>query len=1252
MPKVKNIKTKDSNNSYNIYPIGMNGEFVTIPAGTANLYENVVNADEGIGILENYFEEQLEKAKYSFVLNYTDLDDTVYSNVYIYNDFSENASELRSFLSNNISSEYIYNLDVREQYTYDNFVNASGLFLQTSYPFYIQNINSIDFQKVTNTSNMFRNQLNLQYINVLNLGNNVTEASSMFANCYNLVNIPNFYTSNITNARTMFYNCYNLVNLQDMDFRNVENAGQMFHNCYNLENIGNLQIEKASDISLMFTRCHNLTNIDSAAASFNTSNAKTMAQMFYNCYNLTHIPNFLDTSNVTNMKWAFGYCRNITTADNLNTANATDMNRVFTSCPNLINVYNIDTSSAEDVQCLFYNCYNLTTLPKFELNNVILIQNMIYNCSNLTNESVLNIANSLPYYANIEDEDKSSDLSYVGFSFNQIMTIDNNYRVRNYVTTREWTFPNVTYQLAYTTVDNTENWISLSIENQAFSNNAQNLKNYINNSLDYNQVYRLNIIDLPGITNGYNLFSNGTNLTTVNVLNMPALLNMRNMFYNCRNLISINNINCNDLQDVSFMFGNCRNLPNMPDFSNINSFTNFYMMFTNCVNLVNIINYNTTNVNCTDYMFYNCQNLVNAPNFDLSNCRSVNYMFWNCRRLVNIPNYNLINLTSVTATGLFMNCFNLVNAPHLIFGNKIYGAPELFRNCINLVNVPDYDFQSTEYFENTFRNCTNLVNAPNLTFSNAFAFPGMFANCVNLVNVPLYNIVRQDNKIILENMFLNCNNLSTASLDNIANFLPTYESCNWSNDSSKTLSDVISNATFSNLSNNAINVLEEKGWMVFDSYIRVDYTYSNGETGFGRIYNVDAMNGTQIRSNLVSLLNSHNLTSAKDIAISSRSSTNLNISTLNRLFYLNYPLLETLDLSGLDTSQTLNLESFASHSTNLINVSNFNTTNVTNMYFLFYGCNNLSEIPNFDTSNVTDMGYAFLNCFCITNIPSFNTSKVTSMRSTFMNCYNLTDLPVLNMQSLNIYNNSSVLQSTFYDCNSLSLNALKNIVISIPNAYTYGENFLGTTNLNYLITDDQINMLPEAYRIVAASKYWVSEGYDVMGYGDIEVIPIANSLGDISYENTEYPMTYNDPQLESTNQNIASSSSSATITVTEEMLELVNSVWKVTLKTSSEEDYDILYFYKNDELIGQLSGTDVTTVYAQNIPVTQDFYVEVEVGDKLFFTYIKDSSVDEVHDTAYVQITAENKTNYYEVRYSTVDSPTTYTTTYVSKEDG
>ena len=70
-----------------------------------------------------------------------------------------------------------------------------------------------------------------------------------------------------------------------------------------------------------------------------------------------------------------------------------------------------------------------------------------------------------------------------------------------------------------------------------------------------------------------------------------------------------------------------------------------------------------------------------------------------------------------------------------------------------------------------------------------------------------------------------------------------------------------------------------------------------------------------------------------------------------------------LDLSGLDTSQVINMSSMFSDCSGLtsLDVSQFQTENVTNMVAMFSYCSGLTslDVSGFNTSNVTNMNGMF-----------------------------------------------------------------------------------------------------------------------------------------------------------------------------------------------------------------------------------------------------------------------------------------------------
>ena len=1146
MSVVKNIKQRTTNNSFNTYPIGMNAEFITIPAGTANLYENNVNADEGMSILKNYIDEQISIAKVNFFVNYTDINGQVY-NLRVYNDNTTNGQELRNILYNIGTNEGttraistsndINMLDIKELYA-PNFYDASDLFnakAEMIPALEIKNINSISFSKVTNISNMFLAQRKLQKINLLSFGHNVEDTSYMFQGCYNLTNISNFNTSNVKYMDKMFCNCKNLTTIPNFNTSNVINMSSMFQNCRNLINISDLNTDKVNNMSYMFQQAGSLVN----TPKLNLASVITTVDMYAQAYALNDINDTLGTitENIKNTVSMFEGClrlnpdgyaiaRNVLFQPNLvNTAYmfcTTNLNRVylnqlfdgnngrcnashmFDNCRNFTNCSAINGiwDAVYDMSYMFANCNKLNYINGFSANYVNGIRNMVYGCSALTNAAIFNLANGLPYYNNIDDSSKWNTLDYIGFTNNQMNVIANNPTVLNNVENKGWTVQKVKYELAYTYSNNPDTWLNYSLETTSVSNNAQALRNaFSNKDIDISNIIKLNVINMPGVTNGRNLFaSKGSN-------------------YNFSKMTNVEHLDMQDLQDASFLFHND-------------------------VNLTSVNNINCNNINNCSFIFYNCYNLVNISNFDTSKVTDMSYMFDGCNNLTIIPNFDTSKVTDMNT---------------------------MFYSCDSLINVSNFD--------------TSKVTDMNRIFSY-------------------------------------CNNLSNQSIDNIAYSLPLYGNIvNGNPLVNKYIG--LSNAQINNMSANAKQAAEDKGWMVLPQ-IRIDYTYTNGVNGVSKIYNVDTMNGQQIEKELRNVF-ANNLYERSEIGLNwlitdiTMTSSNCNITDLSGLFWDGYKI-KSISLNKLDTANLLNL-SQTFYSCNISNIPNINTLKVTDMSQTFGFCRNITNVFNLYTANVTDMYGTFRGCHNLINISIFDTSNVTNMKYMFEHC------------------------------NNLSLNSLQNIILSIPDR----DQIIGTTsttNLRYLgLTANQINNLPTYYKQLAVDKGWYVEGYEPK-YTEM-LVGTANALGDITFDSSEeYPMTltyddmFGDYCLENTNQGKASTTSSATLTVSEELLNVFDPMFRFLVYYSSETNYDSTKIYKNDKLIYEYSGYDGTTSYLDTT-----FWLEVQAGDVLKFEYEKDSSGDRGLDGCKIYISGWKNNKSYEVRYSTVDAPTTYITKFIPKED-
>ena len=93
--------------------------------------------------------------------------------------------------------------------------------------------------------------------------------------------------------------------------------------------------------------------------------------------------------------------------------------------------------------------------------------------------------------------------------------------------------------------------------------------------------------------------------------------------------------------------------------------------------------------------------------------------------------------------------------------------------------------------------------------------------------------------------------------------------------------------------------------------------------------------------------------------------------------------MESLDLSGLDTSQVTDMKFMFSGCSSLtaLDLSGLDTSKVTDMKFMFFGCSALSslDLSGLDTSKVTDMGAMFVSCSSLSSLDlsRLDTSQVT-----------------------------------------------------------------------------------------------------------------------------------------------------------------------------------------------------------------------------------------------------------------------------------
>ena len=1058
--------------------------------------------------------------------------------------------------------------------------------------------------KIDNTYNMFYACANLATVPNFDT-NNVINMGSMFKRCYNLTDIPNFDTSNVIDMTDMFNYCYRLTTIPNFNTSNVIDMSNMFYACTNLTTVPNFNTSNVTDMSNMFWYCSNLSN----APRFNTSNVANMCLMFYNCEKLIQTPYF-STSNVTNMSGMFDKCHNLKYHhSNYAIDNVTDMRYMFSNCWNLTTidfdscfVTNISTPQT-DMSHMFYNCVNLHEINALVIKNLFNqaynVANMFSYCNNLYYFTIRDIVYYLPNTSNLASASDYS-LSYLGFSDKMIQTAITTYpEACNRAINNGWNISmTVNYNVLYKTDVNTTEWTAMPLNNLTPSDNAWAINNCFNaNTPNKHTITNLKVNNLPEVTNLSNKFSKLLNLKNVEELNIPSVTNMYSTFNNCRNLTTVSNFNTSNVIDMSNMFEYCYNLTIIPNFNTINV---KYMngMFSFCNNLTAVPIFDTSKVTNTFQMFYACYNLTTIPNFNTSNVMNMGDMFASCHSLINVPNFDTSKVTNMYA---------------------------MFDQCDNLITVPNFNTSNVMNMSYMFTSCHSLINVPQFNTSNVKYMWAVFAGCDSLTEVSNFNM----NKVIdIYDMFTRCKNLSLSSCENILYSIPYYNNIidknkypmlnYFANNSALTNNNMIAN-----LNSAAINAAEEKGWFITPT-IKIDYTLLDGTIGTNKI-SINGMNGLEQLSNLRNMMqsSSYALNQANKLIISG-TSENLELAKLSWTddYKILFKNLVDLDFVGINTASATNGCEAFNQSLYLTNLNGLKTNSIVMGSGMFRGCQNLNIQWN-----------------------SWNFSNVQNAYAMFSLC-NLTNLSATSLLMPNVVN----MKNIFKECSGITNDTMQNIIKVIPDYTQLIDTFSPDNTLNYLgITNDQIDMLSDEYKQMAADKHWNVPGF--VAREKVSILPICNNLGAISnYSGTtnEYPMeviyddTYGDYFLQSKNQGKQSSNSSAVINFTNELVALYGNKYYMDIYYSCENSWDYLQIFKmnnGSSSWSQIGENKYTGSSGMNYLHSSLNLENIQVGDQLRFTYYKDGSGDSGLDGCLISIYGYKTDGAYEITYSLVEEP-------------
>lgn len=133
----------------------------------------------------------------------------------------------------------------------------------------------------------------------------ITNFTSMFNRCVNMVAIPMIDTSNAQSFMELFNRCYSLSCVPILDASKVTNATDMFYNCYALQYVPEIYMQQVV-ATRMFQGCYSLMeNRIKLTAPNNVS------QLYHSCYTLKRVVYPSDWGNVSGIPSAFVNCYNL-----------------------------------------------------------------------------------------------------------------------------------------------------------------------------------------------------------------------------------------------------------------------------------------------------------------------------------------------------------------------------------------------------------------------------------------------------------------------------------------------------------------------------------------------------------------------------------------------------------------------------------------------------------------------------------------------------------------------------------------------------------------------------------------------------------------------------------------------------------------------------------------------------------------------------------------------------------------------------
>lgn len=441
--------------------------------------------------------------------------------------------------------------------------------------------------------------------------------------------------------------------------------------------------EGANGIQEGVLNASNISNIDQLSQLVNIYNYTSYLEVnpsqgvayLFSGSNVNNLPNikFYEGADLSS---SFRLIKNIKTIPQFDLSMINSAGEAFWACYNLRDVPALNLYKCTEIPSMFSGCSNLVNLSPLEIPNVINMQNTFTECNNLSDNSLINIASSIPEASQLH----LRELNTTGLNIYNI--------------------PQAAKDIFYN-----KGYLDCISDTSSFANK------YLINGILYNittaDFYAIRLRNIIR-TNNYYSQASSISVNFSSGQDDGIILKANNLFQGAFKPTSISiQFNTSRLANIDHMFSGCTALTSGPIFDTSNCY-DFSYMFSGCNNLTSVPNYNTSKMHRAYYLFANCYNLTNFPNLDFSNCVGMIGTFRNCNKATTIPNYNTCRAANFLYT--FENCSNLIDAPNFDTSN-CKQVSYMFNNCVNLVNVPQYNLIKCTSVAVMVGKCNNLSDA-------------------------------------------------------------------------------------------------------------------------------------------------------------------------------------------------------------------------------------------------------------------------------------------------------------------------------------------------------------------------------------------------------------------------------------------------------------------------------------------------------------------------------------------------------------